>query len=308
MDTCPVCEYSLNDDPDTCVNCGTDLNFLSRIDNMPEKICQSAFHMANAGNDMKALSYYHLARELDPEDPEKVRQIAIIYEKNANFKAARKYWNLLLSFIPQDSQAQSHLKNLLSSEKQALNVIKFFPSIDHIRKWWLIPIAACLIALGWGGNFFLNSETNEKTTLAPIVDSQLQKRQQRESHTRQIATSLASHLPDSVNVAPVGTGIKLSGTLKYPWDLKNLLNSATEWDVDLLDSTNIHIEYPQAFHYQIIKGDTLSKLADRFLGDLQKWRQIYQINQNVLKNPNIIQIGQKIIVARKVYPLSGEKK
>lgn len=47
-------------------------------------------------------------------------------------------------------------------------------------------------------------------------------------------------------------------------------------------------------YYTIEKGDTLSKIADRFYGDAQKYPQIFEANREVIQDPDKIYPGQKI--------------
>lgn len=55
--------------------------------------------------------------------------------------------------------------------------------------------------------------------------------------------------------------------------------------------------------YTVKEGDHLTTIAKEQLGDLTKWRVIYEMNKNTIKNPNVIQPGQKIILSTSV----GEK-
>lgn len=48
--------------------------------------------------------------------------------------------------------------------------------------------------------------------------------------------------------------------------------------------------------YTIKKGDTLSKIAKKFYGNANKWREIYQKNKKVIKNPNILIPGTEIVI------------
>jgi nucleoid-associated protein YgaU len=43
--------------------------------------------------------------------------------------------------------------------------------------------------------------------------------------------------------------------------------------------------------YTVAKGDSLSKIAKQLYGDAQKWRQIYEANKDIIKNPDLIQPG-----------------
>ena len=49
--------------------------------------------------------------------------------------------------------------------------------------------------------------------------------------------------------------------------------------------------------YIVVKGDCLYRIAERLLGDPLKWRSIYNLNRNIIKNPNLIYPGQQLRLA-----------
>lgn len=48
--------------------------------------------------------------------------------------------------------------------------------------------------------------------------------------------------------------------------------------------------------YTIKKGDTLSKIAKEQLGAAHRWKYLYELNKEIIKNPNKLQVGKKIII------------
>ena len=46
--------------------------------------------------------------------------------------------------------------------------------------------------------------------------------------------------------------------------------------------------------YIVVKGDSLSKIAKREYGDPNKWRTIYEANQDLIKDPDLIYPGQEL--------------
>lgn len=46
--------------------------------------------------------------------------------------------------------------------------------------------------------------------------------------------------------------------------------------------------------YVVRSGDSLSKIAQREYGDANKWRQIFEANQDKIKNPDLIHPGQEL--------------
>jgi nucleoid-associated protein YgaU len=46
--------------------------------------------------------------------------------------------------------------------------------------------------------------------------------------------------------------------------------------------------------YEVVSGDTLSKIAKHFYGDAAKYPKIFEANRDQLKDPNVIKPGQKL--------------
>jgi nucleoid-associated protein YgaU len=44
----------------------------------------------------------------------------------------------------------------------------------------------------------------------------------------------------------------------------------------------------------VVKGDTLSKIAQKYYGDGSLYRKIFEANHDVIKDPNLIQVGWKL--------------
>jgi len=47
-------------------------------------------------------------------------------------------------------------------------------------------------------------------------------------------------------------------------------------------------------YYEVKKGDTLWKIAENFYGDGKLYKKIFEANTDILKDPNKIQVGQKL--------------
>lgn len=46
--------------------------------------------------------------------------------------------------------------------------------------------------------------------------------------------------------------------------------------------------------YEVVSGDSLSKIAKREYGNASEWKRIYDANRDVLDNPDKIFPGQKL--------------
>jgi len=51
--------------------------------------------------------------------------------------------------------------------------------------------------------------------------------------------------------------------------------------------------------YVVAKGDSLSKIAKRFYGSGNAWKEIFEANTDILKDPNKIFPGQKLKIPAK---------
>jgi nucleoid-associated protein YgaU len=51
-----------------------------------------------------------------------------------------------------------------------------------------------------------------------------------------------------------------------------------------------------AREYTVEPGDTLSHIARKYYGTRFKWEKIYQANKPMMKNPDYIYVGQRIII------------
>lgn len=46
--------------------------------------------------------------------------------------------------------------------------------------------------------------------------------------------------------------------------------------------------------HEVVKGDTLSKIAAKYYGDASLYPQIFEANKDILTDPDKIKIGQKL--------------
>ncbi len=87
------------------------------------------------------------------------------------------------------------------------------------------------------------------------------------------------------------------GAFDYAWDSTQEASMS-----DMPDFSNVNSGSSSTAEkiYEVKSGDSLSKIAKNEYGDASKWRQIFEANQDILKDPNKIFPGQKL----KIPPLS----
>ena len=59
-------------------------------------------------------------------------------------------------------------------------------------------------------------------------------------------------------------------------------------------TTTEYIEPDDVDYYEIRSGDTLSGIAKHYYGDASKYPQIFEANREVIQDPDLIFVGQKI--------------
>lgn len=86
-------------------------------------------------------------------------------------------------------------------------------------------------------------------------------------------------------------------------------SSENDTDSESSDSTGavVTVGTVQTITYTIQPGDTLSKIAKKYLGNASLWRNIYEDNKATIKNPNLIRVGQKLIINLSGNAVGGAK-
>lgn len=98
-----------------------------------------------------------------------------------------------------------------------------------------------------------------------------------------------------------GGKLKIWATVPYQlekdaiWDA--IKKSAT-WEQDVM--ADIKAEKTDIYGVWTVKsGDTLSKIAKSAYDDVKAYMKIFEANKNILKSPDMIQVGQKITIPNK---------
>jgi hypothetical protein len=93
-----------------------------------------------------------------------------------------------------------------------------------------------------------------------------------------------------------GGKIQMWGTTEYQLDANRLWDKIKEhqgWENEV--QADIKAERGDIYGlYEVQPGDTLSKIAKRFLGDANRYQAIFEMNTDQLKDPNMIRVGQKL--------------
>ena len=64
--------------------------------------------------------------------------------------------------------------------------------------------------------------------------------------------------------------------------------------------------------YVVKEGDSLSVIAQKVLGDVKRWNEIWEANKDTIPDPNLINVGQELRIpveaaeSTAVPPLEGK--
>ncbi len=60
---------------------------------------------------------------------------------------------------------------------------------------------------------------------------------------------------------------------------------------------DITVANPNVYAYHTVeKGESLSKIAKHYYGDMMKYKQIFEANRNILDDADNIQVGQTLMI------------
>lgn len=103
-----------------------------------------------------------------------------------------------------------------------------------------------------------------------------------------------------LKVNEVGGKLQLSGTTQYQME-KDLIWDAVKknagWEQEL--QVDLKPEKTDIWGvWEVKPGDSLSKIAKSAYDNASAYMKIFEANKNILKDPNVIQPGQKLVVPK----------
>ena len=101
------------------------------------------------------------------------------------------------------------------------------------------------------------------------------------------------------NVTEEGGVLKIKGEANTPyekdlmWDKIKQLGGENASDI----KANISVADSSVYHrHTVASGESLSKIAKHYYGDAMKYQKIFSANTNILKNPDVIQPDQVLVI------------
>ncbi len=93
--------------------------------------------------------------------------------------------------------------------------------------------------------------------------------------------------------------LRVWGTVQYGhekdqiWDAIKAAGGSHPTDI----VADIQVANPNVYAIHTVKkGESLSKIADHYYGDMMKYKQIFNANRDQLDNENVIEVGQVLTI------------
>lgn len=93
------------------------------------------------------------------------------------------------------------------------------------------------------------------------------------------------------NILKVGGLVKNQQEKDLMWDLIKEIGGREPQDIE----ADIKVETTEYYGiYEVKSGDSLSKISKMYFDDPMRYMDIYNINRDLLKNPDLIHPGQRL--------------
>ncbi len=93
----------------------------------------------------------------------------------------------------------------------------------------------------------------------------------------------------------------VKGTAEYQMEkdlLWDKIKTYPDYKTDLM--ADIRVEKTDVYGYHtVVSGDTLGKIAKDCLGDASLYPKIFEANKDILDNPDMIKVGQKLTIPKR---------
>jgi len=100
------------------------------------------------------------------------------------------------------------------------------------------------------------------------------------------------------DVKEEGGKLIIKGTAEYGFDrdqIWNVIKKQSGWEKEIV--ADIKVEKATPYGYWVVKsGETLSKIAKNIYSDANVYMKIFDANKDQLKDPNMIKVGQKLVL------------
>ena len=124
----------------------------------------------------------------------------------------------------------------------------------------------------------------------------------KEKYQRAIDTASQVSLDDEVETRIEDSKLILKTRVKSPTENELIMDKVNdiggESPQDIYVEIDVEDESDLTHHktYIVEEGDTLPSISEKIFGDRNRYMDIYNVNQNILSDPNKVGVGQEIVL------------
>lgn len=124
----------------------------------------------------------------------------------------------------------------------------------------------------------------------------------KEKYQRAIDTASQVSLDDEVETRIEDSKLILKTRVKSPTEKELIMDKVNdiggESPQDIYVEIDVEDESDLTHHktYIVEEGDTLPSISEKIFGDRNRYMDIYNVNQNILSDPNKVGVGQEIVL------------
>lgn len=124
----------------------------------------------------------------------------------------------------------------------------------------------------------------------------------KEKYQGAIDTASQVSLDNEVEVYEDDNKLFLNTKVKSPTEKKMIMDKVQEvggeTPLDIMVEIEVEDDDELTHHktYIVEEGDTLPSISEKIFGDRNRYMDIYNVNQNILSDPNKVGVGQEIVL------------
>lgn len=303
---CPVCEYK-DYNGGKCPSCGIDSTSILRLSEFPSIYYNKAVELIKQDRLEEAKEALITTTLFNSEDVDALILLGKVCAETGDYEKAIFSWEKASGLdeskaegIKADVERVETLRKALVKEEPIREKEDFGEKLmvtireetrKGLTKWTAYSgaILVLVVILGFYLSFCV--------FLTPLREQQVMVEEKKEVLIPEVKKIIALQGISNILVEEKGGIIYLSGKLPTLWD-KQRIDNALEVvkEIKGIDTRGIEVIYPHGYYYKVKEGENLWIIAERLLGDGNKYNEIHTANKEILKNPLRLSKGEKILI------------
>ncbi|MFQ5631470.1 MAG: LysM peptidoglycan-binding domain-containing protein [bacterium] len=287
MVTCPVCERTRITES-RCPQCGSDLQPLLRLGELPYLYYNEGIRLINENKIDEAIETLSTAVAFNSGFAKPHIALATAYNREGLYKEAIAQLEKALATEPKNDKLLEARQNIETQMKRQLaGQAEQKRKLTRFRKLLIgAPIAAFL-----GGLFLVLVIQHLSSQSPPVATIETEAEELKNSITNEPALA-----GSNIHITHANGLLTISGSIESEIHKQLILERAKNIvrNYPLATENLSVVPKPVAVTYKVLRGESLSRISERFYDTPEKWTKVFQANIERISDPNIIKANQKL--------------